>query len=106
MHAVRLRVRAVLNNVAVDFERELLLSARPFVGLAVGVGRSGEDVPLFVAESSWSAVFQAYLCRAEDDLAADDYGEDAEALVADYALTGWREIRRVGLGLCPPKKAS
>ena len=58
------------------------------------------------AESPWSAVFQAYVCRAEDDLAADAYGGDAESLVADYALAGWREVRRVGLGLCPPKKAS
>src|SRR6476469_3584416 len=106
MHTVRLRVRAVLRSVAVEFEREVLLSAKPFVGLAVGLGRQGEDVPLFLAESSWSPVFAAYVCRAEDDLAFDDYGDDAEALVADYALAGWREVRRLGLGVCPPKKAS
>ena len=105
MHAARLRVRAVLGHVAVEFEREVLLSAKPFVGLAVGLGRRGEGVPLFLAESSWSPVFAAYVCRAEDDLAFHDFG-DAEALVADYALAGWREVRRLGLGLCPPKKAS
>jgi hypothetical protein len=104
MHAVKLRVRAVLRSVAVEFEREVLMSARPFVGLAVGLGRHGEEVPLFLAESSWSAVFQAYVCRAEDDRAEGDYGDDAEALVADYTLAGWQEVTRVSLALCPPKK--
>jgi hypothetical protein len=106
MYPVRLRVRAVLRHVAVEFERDVLTSAKPFVGLAVGLGRKGEDVPLFLAEVSWSKVFAAYVCHAEDDLAEGDYGDDAEALVADYAIAGWREVRRVGLGLCPPRKAS
>jgi hypothetical protein len=106
MHAVKLRVRAVLGHVAVEFERDVLLSAKPFVGLAVGLGRKGEGVPLFLAESSWSPVFASYVCRAEDDRADGDYGDDAESLVADYALAGWREVRRLSLALCPPKKAS
>jgi hypothetical protein len=106
MHAVKLRVRAVLRRVAVEFERDVLLSAKPFVGLAVGLGRRGEGVPLFLAESAWSPVFASYVCRAEVDLAFDDSGDAAEALVADYALAGWREVRRLGLGLCPPKTAS
>src|SRR4051812_24299930 len=106
MHTVRLRVRAVLRRAAVEFERDALLSAKPFVGLAVGLGRRGEGAPLFLTESAWSAVFACYVCRAEDDLAEGDYGDDAEALAADYALAGWREARRLGLALCPPRKAS
>ena len=106
MYAVRMRVRAVLRHVAVEFERDVLASAKPFVGLAVGLGRQGEDVPLFLAEVKWSAVFGTYVCQAEDDQAEDAYGDDAEPLVADYVFAGWREIRRVGLSLCPPKKAS
>ena len=41
-YAVRLKVRALLRLVAVEFERDVLLSAKPFVGLAVGLGREGE----------------------------------------------------------------
>jgi hypothetical protein len=94
-------VRAVLRHVAVDFEREFEMAVAPFVGLAFGIGRKGVDEPLFVAESSWSQVFACYVCRAEDH-AADDY-DDVEALVADYAISGWREVTRVSLVACPPK---
>src|SRR4051794_13274280 len=102
MYPAKVRVRALLRHVAVEFEREVLLSAKPFVGLAVGLGRQGEDVPQFLAEASWSAVFACYVCRAEDDHAAEDYGDDDAALVADYAMAGWREARRVGPTPCPP----
>ena len=104
MFPVKLRVRAILRRVAVEFERDVLMSAKPFVGLAVGLGRRGEDVPLFLGESSWSAVFGAYVCRCEDDLAEDAYGDDADALVADYVLAGWSEVARASLILCPPRK--
>jgi hypothetical protein len=50
MYPVRLRVLAVLRCVGIEFECDVQLSARPFVGLAVGLGRRGEDVPLFFAK--------------------------------------------------------
>jgi len=106
MYACRLRVRAVLCHVAVEFEQDVQLSAKPFVGLAIGLGRLGEDVPLFLAEAEWSAVFACYVCQAEDDQAEGAYGDDVASLVADYALAGWSELRRLSLSLCPPKKAS
>jgi hypothetical protein len=104
MHSVKLRVRAVLRHVAVEFERDVLMSAKPFVGLAVGLGRKGEGEPLFLAESSWSAVLQEHVCRAEDDLAADDFASEADSLAAVYKAGGWREVARASLMLRLPKK--
>ena len=57
--------------------------------------------PLFLAEVKWSAVFGAYVCVCEDDVADDLAG--VEELVKAYARAGWRELRRVSLFVQPPR---
>jgi hypothetical protein len=99
---VRLRVRAHLGREALEFERDAPMPRAPFVGQALPLGRGGEASPLFLAEVAFSAVHQAYVCRAEDDV-ADGLGT-AEALAAAYARAGWRLAARASLLVCPPRR--
>jgi hypothetical protein len=100
-YPLRLKVRALLRHEQIDFEQSLELRSEPFEGMALDIGRGGRERPLFLHSVAYSIAEGCFLCRAEDDLAADEYGDDAEGLVGAYLSSGWHltfcDRLRVGL---------
>jgi hypothetical protein len=102
VYAVKLRVRGIVGREAAEFEKSLVLAEQPHVWMPQHEGRGGQRQPLFLASVKWSAVFGAYVCVCEDDV-ADDLGSIDE-LASAYPRIGWRELRRVSLVVRPPSR--
>jgi hypothetical protein len=105
-YPIRLKVRALLRHEQIDFEQHLEMRCEPFEGMALDVGRVGKERPLFLHSVNYSIAEGCFLCRAEDDLAADEFGDDTVGLVAEYLAAGWHlafcDRLRIGL----PKRAA
>jgi hypothetical protein len=92
MHAVDLRVRAVLRSQVVEFSRPLELPFPPFPWLFVRVG----SLSLRLCELTWDIEQGHFICYADDDIdAAFTFGDDRAALVRHYEEDGW-QVRHEG----------